>query len=353
MKSMRSCKMHLSTLLRNIEWVMRQFKLVGRRELEFHLDARIPEPAEDEVLVQVGACTICGRSDLTYYHYLGQRDHCAKGCFGHEIAGTVVEVGRHVSARWVDQRVFIRAPRTTGYAEYAAAREIALGVLPAEVPFEQGAILQLLPLAINATRGVRLGDRVLIIGQGPVGLMALQVARIRGASRIVVADLDSWRLKRAAALGADDTIHVSAQEMTALKDAIVDIDVAIDAVGTPVTVNACIDLVCHHGLVVLLGTHHVDTHVTFDLVNWEHKGLRVHSSAEATDEERRAAMRQAQRLVDAGRIRLPEMLTHVMPLEDLPKAIENLSRSPILQPEGMQSPFSGPPTETLKVAICP
>jgi hypothetical protein len=64
-------------------------------------------------------------------------------------------------------------------------------------------------------------------------------------------------------------------------------------------------------------------------------------------------MRQAQRLVDAGRIRLPEMLTHVMPLEDLPKAIENLSRSPILQPEGMQSLFSGPPTETLKVAICP
>ena len=332
---------------------MRQFKLVARRELEFRSDAQVPEPAEDEVLVQVKACTICGRSDLTYYHYLGQRDHCAKGCFGHEIAGKVVDVGRHVSTRWVGQRVFVRTPRTTGYAEYAAAREIALGSLPAQIPFEQGAILQLLPLAINATRGVKLGDRVLIIGQGPVGIMALQVARIRGASRIVVADLDSWRLKRSAALGADETIRVSAQEMSSLNDAVADIDVAIDAVGTPVTVNACINLVRHHGLVVLLGTHHVDTHVTFDLVQWEHKGLRVHSSAEATDEERLAAMRQAQRLVDAGRIRLPEMLTHTMPLEALPKAIEILSQSSILEPEGVRSFFSGPPSETLKVAICP
>jgi L-iditol 2-dehydrogenase len=332
---------------------MRQFKLVARRELEFHSDARIPEPAEDEVLVQVKACTICGRSDLTYYHYLGQRDHCAKGCFGHEIAGMVVDVGRHVSARWIGQRVFVRTPRTTGYAEYAAAREIALGSLPAQIPFEQGAILQLLPLAVNATRGIKLGDRVTIIGQGPVGLMALQVARIRGASRIVVADLDSWRLKCSAALGADETIHVRAQEMTSLNDAVSDIDVAIDAVGTPTTVNTCIKLVRHHGLVVLLGTHHIDTHVTFDLVQWEHKGLRIHSSAEATDEERRAAMLQAQRLVDAGRIRLPEMLTHVMPLEDLPKAIEIVSQNSILEPEGTRSLFSGPPPETLKVAICP
>lgn len=332
---------------------MRQFKLVARQKLEFRSDAEIPEPGDDEVIVQVAACTICGRSDLTYYHYLGRRDHCAKGCFGHEIAGKVVDVGRHVSARWVGQRVFIRTPRTTGYAEYAAAREIALGSLPAAIPFEQGAILQLLPLAINATRGVSLGDRVVIIGQGPVGLMALQVARIRGASRIVVADLDKWRLKRSAELGADETIHVSADDLTSLGDAVADVDVAIDAVGTPTTANACVDLVRHHGLVVFLGTHHIDTRVTFDLVQWEHKGLRVHSSAEATDEERRAAMRQAQRLVDAGRIRLPQMLTHVMPLEDLPKAIELLSRSSILKPEGTPLQAYGPPPETLKIAICP
>jgi 2-desacetyl-2-hydroxyethyl bacteriochlorophyllide A dehydrogenase len=332
---------------------MRRFELVARRKLEFNACAAVPVPVEDEVLVQVKACTICGRSDLTYYHYLGEREHCDKGCFGHEIAGTVVEVGRQVGRGWLGERVFIRTPRTTGYAEYAAAREIALGRLPAAIPFEQGAILQLLPLAINATRGVRLGDRVLIVGQGPVGLMALQVARMRGASHIIVADLDDWRLKRSAALGADHTIKAPAVNLAAWSEVVAEIDVAIDAVGTPSTLNSCVNLVRHHGLVVMLGTHHVDTRVTVDLVQWEHKGLRVHSSAEATDEDRRAAMRQAQRLVDAGRIRLPDMLTHVMPLEDLPKAIAKLSESSVLDPEKGPARYPGPPPETLKVAICP
>lgn len=332
---------------------MRRFELVARRKLEFDAHAAMPSPGADEVLVEVRACTICGRSDLVYYHYLGQRDHCTTGCFGHEIAGTVVDTGHDVNRRWVGQRVFIRTPRTTGYAEYAVAREVALGRLPAQIPFEQGAILQLLPLAINATRGVQLGDRVLIIGQGPVGLMALQVARIRGAARVIVVDLDSWRLHRSTALGADETLRPSDAKLVASRESMGEIDVAIDAVGTPGTVNACVDLVRHQGLVVLLGTHHIDTRVSFDLVQWERKGLRVHSSAEATDDERRAAMRQAQRLVDAGRIRLPEMLTHVMPLESLPTAIAQLSKSSILAPESLSVGSAGPPRETLKVAICP
>jgi L-iditol 2-dehydrogenase len=330
---------------------MRRFELLGRKEIRLDQDAAVPSPGPGEVLVRVGANTICNRSDLAYYHYFGLRDHCATGCFGHEVAGTVHELGTGVTGFSVGDRVFVRTPLTSGFADFALARQIALGRLPDPVPFEQGAILQLLPLAVHATRGVRLGDRVVIIGQGPVGLMALQAAAQRGAAEIVVADLDPWRLERSSALGADRTEHVDGS-LDALRGIGAGFDVAIEAVGTPATANACVDLVRHNGLVVFLGTHHVDTHVTFDLVTWERKGLRVHTAAEPTDQARAESMAVAQRLVDHGRIRLAELLTDTYPLEKLPTAIDRLSANRTLAPEGSEV-YAGPPPNVLKIAICP
>ncbi|MET9069060.1 zinc-dependent alcohol dehydrogenase [Streptosporangium sandarakinum] len=336
---------------------MRQARLAGRRDIRLRDDAPVPEIGPHDVLIRVGACTMCNRSDLAYYHYHGLRDHCATGCFGHEIAGTVHAVGDRVTRTAPGRRVFVRTPLTSGYAEFAAAREIAVGALPDDIPFERGAILQTLPLAVHATRGVRLGDRVAIVGQGPIGLMALQVARLRGAAEIAVADLDPWRLERSALLGADRTVAVDA---SAGPDALLaalggDFDVAVEAVGTPHTLAACMDLVRQNGLVVFLGTHHVDTHVTIDMVKWEKKGLRAHASAEPTDADRAAAMRVAERLVASlgDRLHLGDLLTGVYPLEDIQLAVDRLSASPTLYPAAEPGPHRTPPAETLKIAICP
>jgi threonine dehydrogenase-like Zn-dependent dehydrogenase len=334
---------------------MRRFELVDRRTIELKTNVPVPEPAAGQVLVNVKACTVCGRSDLVYYHYLGLRDHCAQGCFGHEIAGIVAAVGPGVTRVKPADRVFVRTPLSSGYAEYALAREIAVGRLPAHVPFEQGAILQLLPLAIHATRGIRLGDRVLIVGQGPVGLMALQMARLRGAAFVTVSDLDAWRLARSSLLHADAVLAVAGPPTDAPPAGIANqvFDVAIDAVGTPSTVQTCINAVRDNGLVVLLGTHHVDTTVPLDLVQWEKKSLRVHSSAEPDDEVRRAALATAERLVERNRVAIEPLLTHTYPLERLQDAIDHLTQSSILHSESGPRPVDGPPPQTLKVAICP
>ncbi|MFI7447285.1 zinc-binding dehydrogenase [Nonomuraea sp. NPDC049714] len=335
---------------------MRHISLAGRRRIRLDHDAPVPEIGPGDVLVRVAACTVCNRSDLAYYHYYGLRDHCATGCFGHEIAGTVEAVGERVTSVAPGRRVFVRTPLTSGFAEFAAAREVSVGALPDDVPFERGAILQLLPLAVHATRGVRLGDRVAIVGQGPVGLMALQVARLRGAAEITVADLDPWRLEQSALLGADRTVLVESPHAVPDRldgDFDADFDVAIEAVGTPHTARACVDLVRQNGLVVFLGTHHVDTHVTFDMVTWEKKGLRVHSSAEPTDAARAEAMAIAVRLAFAGRVRLDTILTATYPLENLQEALDRLSQSPTLHPAGHDTPHRTPPEKTLKIAICP
>lgn len=332
---------------------MRRYELVGKQQITLDEDVPTPRPGHGEVLVRVGACTICNRSDLVYYHYLGERAHCATGCFGHEIAGTVAAVGPGVGRFEPGQRVFVRTPLTSGYADFALARQVSVGRLPDAIPFEQGAILQLLPLAVHATRGVRLGDRVAIVGQGPVGLMAAQVARLRGAVEIAVADLDPWRLERSVAVGVTRALHAdgTAADLRRLGD---DFDVAIEAVGTPGTANACVDLVRPNGLVVFLGTHHVDTTVAFDLVTWERKGLRIHTAAEPTDPDRAAAIAVAERLAAAGRIDTASLLTDVLPLTELPSAIERLSASRTLYPADTASPpHTGPPPTTLKIAITP
>jgi L-iditol 2-dehydrogenase len=329
---------------------MRRYELAGRRSLVLN-DVPIPQPGPGEVLIRVGACTICNRSDLVYYHYLGERDHCAQGFFGHEVSGTVEAVGTGVTATEPGRRVFARAPLSGGFADFALTREISVGHLPDAIPFEQGAILQLLPLAVHATRGVRLGDRVAIIGQGPVGLMALQVTARRGASEIVVADLDPWRLEHSRPLGAHHTVRTDdamRDDWSALGR---EFDVAIDAVGTPYTANACVELVRQNGLVVFLGTHHVDTHVTFDMVAWEKKGLRIHTSAEPTDSDRAAAMKVAVRL--APTIDLAPLLSQAYPLDRLPDAIERLSASSVLDPADSPRSVAGPPPRTLKLAIVP
>ncbi|KUL48092.1 MULTISPECIES: zinc-dependent alcohol dehydrogenase [unclassified Streptomyces] len=333
---------------------MRRYELVGRRDIRLRTEVAVPGPGPLEVLVRVRACTVCNRSDLAYFHYHGLREHCSQGCFGHEVAGVVEATGAGVSRVVPGQRVFVRTPLTTGYADFALAREIAVGVLPDSVPFEQGAILQLLPLAVHATRGVRLGDRVVIVGQGPVGQLALRVAVARGAAEVVAVDLDDWRLERSAAAGADSVRRVDGgSEQLASVGA--DFDVAIDAVGTPTTLNACVGLVRQNGLVVMLGTHHIDTRVSVDLVTWERKGLRVHSSAEPLDTARAEALAVAERLAHRrpDALRLPDLLTHTYPLEELPKAMERLSASSALYPDAESAPYDGPPRETLKVAIVP
>lgn len=332
---------------------MRRYELVGKCQITLNHDAPTLRPGDGEVLIRIGACTICNRSDLVYYHYLGERQHCATGCFGHEIAGTVAAVGPGVSRFGMGERVFVRTPLTSGFADFALARQVSVGRLPEMIPFEQGAILQLLPLAVHATRGVRLGDRVAIVGQGPVGLMATQVVRLRGAIEIAVADLDPWRLERSVTLGVTSAVQANGTASD-LRRLGADFDVAIEAVGTPDTANACIELVRPNGLVVFLGTHHVDTTVAFDLVTWERKGLRIHTAAEPTDTDRAAAMTVAERLVATGHIETASLLSAVLPLTELPSALKRLSASRILYPADTASPsHTGPPPATLKIAIRP
>ncbi len=333
---------------------MRSWQLVGQSQIELQ-DLPVPEPGEDQVLIRVMACSICSRTDLVYYKYCGLKPHCQPGGhFGHEVSGIVERVGPGVKGPEPGTRVFLRSPGAPGgLSEYCLADPVNIARLPDHMSFLEGAPAQQVPIAVHATRTLRLADNALIIGAGSAGLQILQVARLRGAARIAVADLLDSRLHLARDLGADVTINARQEDVLAAVAAAFPTppDVCYDAVGTRTVVQQCIDAVRHEGIVCIFGTHHVEERVTLDLLQWEYKALTVHMANEGSTYTRQEAMRMSERLLAAGHCATRPYITHVFPMEGLPQAIALLEISPLLYPEGDPAAAGLPDREALKVVI--
>lgn len=314
---------------------MRQWQIVGREELALR-EVPVPEPGPGEVLVRVKACSFCSRTDLVYWKYFGVKPHCTGAHFGHEVAGVIERLGPGVQGWREGDRVFLRSPsHGGGFADYCTARTVALGRLPQQMSFVEGAPAQQIPIAVHGTRKVEAGDLVAVFGAGSAGLAVTQMARVRGAARIVTLDLYDNRLELAKALGADEVVNVRrADPLEAVPELLGGRpDVAIDVVGAPGVVRQCLELVRHEGNVTIFGTYHVEHEVTVNLLQWEYRALSVNMANEGSDESAARAMRVAERLLAAGRVSTREYITHVLPFDAVPQGVELLASSPLLLPE--------------------
>lgn len=197
------------------------------------LEKEIDGLAPDEVLVRVRASAICG-SDL----------HIARGLhpsaplpvtIGHEFSGDVVAVGSEVTNAKVGQRVTVEpcivcgkcdACRHGNYgycenisytyrrgngamADYVVVKEPYVYELPEYLSYETGALIEPLSVATHAVRraDIRLGETVLIIGAGAIGMMVAAMCRRSGAARIIIADFSDVRLDMALRVGATDAVN--------------------------------------------------------------------------------------------------------------------------------------------------
>ena len=203
----------------------------GDRRFEVK-DVPVPRAGDGQVLVQVKYCGICG-TDVHGFMF----DVIQPGSIiGHEVSGTVVEVGPGVTAWKAGDRIaggggeipagapnpFLDHPRykysTMGwegksgrahsYAEYVVMDEWEPVLIPEGVSDAAAAMTEPLATSILAVRrsGLKLGDWVGILGAGPIGLFCLQAARAAGASKIIVAEPAPARAEAARKLGADAVV---------------------------------------------------------------------------------------------------------------------------------------------------
>jgi 2-desacetyl-2-hydroxyethyl bacteriochlorophyllide A dehydrogenase len=242
-----------------------------------------PQAAADEVLIHVAHAGICG-SELS--GYLGHNAlRVPPLIMGHEFAGEIVATGADVQHLSTGQRVTVNpldycgacdycqrglnqlcvnrrlvgAHRPGAFAEYVTVPARLVSVLPAGMDTATGALTE--PVGCAVRIGELAGDvqdaDCLIIGAGPIGLLALQVLLLNRAKRVFVAELDPHRLAMAQALGAEiiqprevDTVK-TVREQTDNRG----VSVAVDAVGTALTRDQCVKALQSTGTLILSGLH--------------------------------------------------------------------------------------------------
>ena len=253
------------------------------------MDVRIeecprPEISSNEALVKVLACGLCTTDVKTIMK--GHRYIKPPCVLGHEIAGEIVELGENVKgfregervvvAPYVpcgscyyclrDQhslckRLFEQFPRPGGFAEFVVVPERILrkGLLKMEgIPPEEACLTEPLACCLHGMKNLDLKplDTILIIGSGPMGLMLLQVAKLFGASIVMVSDLLDERLEVASELGADFTFNPSKEEVPERVRALTDgrgADKVVVAVGSPRAISQGMSCVRKGGTVLLFG----------------------------------------------------------------------------------------------------
>ena len=309
-------------------------------------DLPAPVPGEDEILVRVAACGICGSDVHGYDGTSGRR--IPPIVMGHEAAGVVASVGAGVSKFKPGERVTFDSTVYCGQCEYCLRGEINLcnnrqvvGVscgdyrragafaeyvvvpqricyhLPEGLEFQEAAMLEAVSVALHAVRVSEMkgGETALVIGAGMIGLLTLQAAKAAGASKVLIADIDRTRLQTAESIGADDTLLLSGGEL--VKEILrrtggKGVDLVLEAVGREETIAASISSVRKGGTVTLIGNISPEVKIPLQVV--VSRQIRLQGSCASSGE-----YPQAMELLASGKIKVKPLITAVAPLSDGPR----------------------------------
>ncbi len=306
----------------------------------------VPECGPNDVLIKLEKTAICG-TDLHIYRWdeWSQRTIKPGLVIGHEFVGRVAEVGTSVQGYRVGQRVSAEGhivcghcrncrggrqhlcPYTVGigvnragaFAEYIAMPATNLWPIPDQIPSEIAAFFDPYGNAAHcALEFDVVGEDVLITGAGPIGVIAAGICKWIGARNVVVTDVNDYRLKLAADMGATRVVNVSQQS---LKEVMADLhmegfDVALEMSGNPKAFDDMLDCMYHGGKIALLGILPKGAGINWDKVIF--KGLTLHGMYGRRMYETWYKMTQ---MVLTG-FPLQKVLTHQLPIDDFEKGFE-------------------------------
>jgi len=312
----------------------------------------VPDPVcdPDGVVVKVRACGLCG-SDIRNFH-VGLRGGIARQIMGHEFAGTVEQAGARVTRLRIGERIAASPDVSCGecwycrrglvnlclshrmvgthwpgaFAQYVHLPGVVLehGILhrmPEGLSFEAASLSEPASsvLAAQANAGIGLGDTVLVIGDGPVGCLHVEVARARGASRIILAGLS--RLGLASRFNPDHLIDAGntdvVQEVRRITGGL-GADVAIVATPVASTQAQGVEAVRKRGRVILFGglpAANPMTTLNGNLIHYNELSIVGAFSYPAVMHE------AALRVIAEGKIDAGKLISQVVPLEGIVEAI--------------------------------
>ena len=310
-------------------------------------ERKLPRLSSKDVLIRVKASSICG-SDL--HIFKGKHPSVSLPvAIGHELSGEVLRIGKEVSKvregdRGVVEPVIVcgechfcrrgeyhhclnisfQYRRGQGaFAPYFVAHENWVHLLPGNISFEEGALMEPLSVAVHAIKrgNLRLGDSVAIFGAGAIGLLVLMLSRLSGAGAVFVADVQEHRLKKAKELGASevfDNARGDAIEKIFEKTSQLGVDRSFEAVGIEGTLLQSLRVLKKGGASVLVGIfENPEVKIPANIFIQREIAL-IGSQGYCWD------FQTALKMLGGEKIKLRQIITHVLPLPSLQKAFEYL-----------------------------
>jgi 2-desacetyl-2-hydroxyethyl bacteriochlorophyllide A dehydrogenase len=310
-----------------------------------------PEVRPGEVVIEVKAAGICG-TDLSLHAWAGSmvREYRPEPplVMGHELAGTVAAVGPGAEGLGIGTRVIANPIMYCGrcyhcragrpsicddrpmlgvrlhgcFARFVAVRRENVFPLPPGVPFETGALAEVLCVGLHALDRVPVtaGDTVVVVGPGPLGAVMLLAARAAGASRVVVVGLESdrERLGLVASLGAVTITADREDPAAALRELTrgLGADVVFECAGHPSAIVLALGLVRKGGRIGVLGQGYADAAFNPAVLSYrelELVGVRSYDPR---------VWHRSHDVLASGQMPLERLVTHRLPLEEAVRGIE-------------------------------
>jgi L-iditol 2-dehydrogenase len=307
-----------------------------------------PEVNTDEVLVRVKSAGICG-SDAHAFEGKSKR-RVPPLILGHEFSGVVADVGTGVLGFQNGDRVVVEPIISCGacercsngrtnicleirfiglhvpgaFAEYVAVPARKCYKLPDSVSFDEAALVEPLSVATHAVNmtPTKVGDNLLVIGSGVVGLMILQVARLGISGSIFVSDLIDYKLDLAKRLGANAIIHSGREDVSKRVRELTKgrgVDAVIEAVGVQDTLQQALTLVKKGGQVTITGL--LEQMIQVDIMKLVTNEITMRGGYCYTSAEFKTSLD----LVATGTVQLKPLITHSFPLENIADAVDLLT----------------------------
>ncbi|WP_321389468.1 alcohol dehydrogenase catalytic domain-containing protein [Emcibacter sp.] len=302
-----------------------------------------PTPGEGQVVVKVGRCGICG-SDL----HMTEDPAFGITCdtvLGHEFSGEVVATGKGVTRLKTGDNVSVIPLKSCGkcarclagqpawckemelqgggYGEYAVTSEQQCIKIPDSLSLEDGALVEPLAVGLHGVvkSGLKPGDRILVLGAGPIGLAVAFWARRMGALHVAVADINNFQENRAYAMGAtafftkrEDLVDAINTNMGSAPD------IVFECVGLPGLIAQSVDHVKVQGKIVVLGLCTMpDTFIPFEALS---KEVCIQTSAFFEVKEFQVALDA----LEADKPVPQSLITETVSLQNMPETFEGLRK---------------------------
>ncbi|KAF9660994.1 hypothetical protein SADUNF_Sadunf19G0021600 [Salix dunnii] len=306
----------------------------------------MPRPKAGEVLIKTKACGVC-HSDL---HVIkGEIPFPSPCAIGHEITGEVVEHGE-LSDRKTIERFPVGSPvvgafimpcgkpismySMGGLAEYCVVPAHGLTILPNSLPYSESAILGCAVFtaygAMAHAAQVRPGDSVAVIRVGGVGSSCLQIARAFGASDIIAVDVQDEKLEKAKTFGATATINSKIEDPIERIKEITGgrgVDIAVEALGKPLTFSQCTQGVRDGGKAVMIGLAQAGAIGEIDINRLVRRKVQVIGSYGG---RARQDLPKLVKLAESGIFNLADAVTRKYGFEEAGKAFQDLNQGKIV-----------------------